>query len=238
MGGRVCAHLEARGHSVGRASRGAGVDAYTGAGLADAFSGADAVVDCLNVRTLSERKAVQFFSTTASNVAAAARAGGVAHVVCLSIANVHDPAVSRRIGYYAGKAAQEGAYRDSGAPVTVVSSAQWYELARTLLHQLRLGRIAFVPHMLIQPVAADSVAAVLAEVVEKREVQASLIVAGPERRDMVDLARRLAAVEEPSARVIGIPGLGRAVRSGGLVPRGTSVVDSVRFEDWALRPWR
>ena len=238
MGRRVCARLEARGHDVVRASRRTGVDAYTGAGLSEAFSGADAVLDCLNLQTLSRRRAVRFFSTTARNVATAATGAEVAHVVCLSIANVGDPAVSRRMGYYAGKAAQERIYRESGIPVTIVSSTQWFELARTLLHQIRLGRLAFVPHMPSRPVAADSVAALLAGVVEEREARPSLAIAGPEQQDLADLARRLAANEEPSTRVIGIPGLGRAIRTGALIPRDPSVVDSARFDDWVLRPSR
>ena len=235
MGSRVCALLEARGHSVGRASRRTGVDAYSGAGLVDAFRGADAVLDCLNVQTLSRRRAVRFFSTTARNVATAARQAQVEHVVCVSIANVDDPAVSRRMGYYAGKAVQASVYREAGIPVSIVSSTQWFELARTLLHQIRLGALAFVPHLLSRPVAADSVAAILADVVAGRVVRGSLVVAGPERLDMVDLARRVAAVEEPSTRVIGIPGLGRAVRSGALIPRGDALIDSVRCDDWLLR---
>ncbi len=58
MGSAVTAVLRGRGHDVLAASRGTGVDATTGAGLDDSLEGADTVVDCLNVVTLSKGTAV------------------------------------------------------------------------------------------------------------------------------------------------------------------------------------
>lgn len=95
------------------AHRGSGVNALTGEGLAAAVDGADVVVDCLNVTTQSGRKATGFFTTTAGNIAGAARHSG-ARVVCLSICNAVDPAVNATMGYYRGKAAQEATDRTAG----------------------------------------------------------------------------------------------------------------------------
>ncbi|MBG6059223.1 uncharacterized protein YbjT (DUF2867 family) [Cryobacterium sp. MP_M5] len=235
MGRRVSSVLESRDHSVGRVSRSTGVDVVTGEGLAAAFAGADTVLDCLNQPTLSARKATVFFTTAARQVTDAALAANVRHLVCLSIVNVTDPGVGSRLGYYRGKAAQEAVYRAAAVPATVVSSAQWFELARSLLHQIRLGRVAFVPRMLAQPVAAGSVAAYLADVVAEGHRPGILrTIAGPERHDLADLARRLAAIEEPLARVIGVPVLGAAIAHGALLPGALARVDPVRFEDWLV----
>ena len=233
MGRRVSDLLETRGHSVGRASRSTGVDAVTGKGLAEAFAGADAVLDCLNQQTLSARKAIGFFSTTARTVTAAAHAAKVGHLICLSILNVADPRVNSRLGYYRGKAAQEAVYRCAGVPATVVSSAQWFELARSLLGQVRVGRIALVPRMLAQPVSAGSVATFLADVVaDGHRAETDRRIAGPDQHDLSELARRIAAVEEPRTRVLSAPFLGAGIATGGLLPHAVTTIDRVRFEDW------
>ena len=134
MGSAVTAVLRGRGHDVFAASRGTGVDATTGAGLDAALEGADTVVDCLNVVTLSKRTAVSFFGTTATRVADAAGRAGVGSLVCLSILNVSDPAVRGATGYYAGKAAQEEAYTAGRVPLTLVHTTAWFSLAETFLH--------------------------------------------------------------------------------------------------------
>jgi hypothetical protein len=102
MGAAVATLLRDRGDEVVAASRATGVDVTTGAGLDEALAGADTVVDCLNVTTMSKKKAVDFFTSAATNVVTAAATAGVGHIVCLSIVNVTDPGVRRATGYYAG----------------------------------------------------------------------------------------------------------------------------------------
>jgi hypothetical protein len=110
------------------------------------------VVDCLNVVTMSRRTAVSFFAGAASRVADAAATAGVGHVVCLSIVNVTDPAVRRLTGYYAGKAAQEEAYAAGPVPLTLARTTAWFSLAETFLSQIRIGPVAVVPGLRLQPV--------------------------------------------------------------------------------------
>ena len=66
MGAAVSGLLRDRGHDVVVASRATGVDVSTGAGLDEALAGADTVVDCLNVTTMSKRTAVSFFAGAAT----------------------------------------------------------------------------------------------------------------------------------------------------------------------------
>ena len=57
--------------------------------------------------------------------------------MCLSIVNAADLRVRRAMGYYAGKAAQEEAYRSGPVPVTLARTTAWFSLAETFLGQVR-----------------------------------------------------------------------------------------------------
>lgn len=262
MGRAVTERLRARGHDIVEAARATGVDALTGAGVAAAVEGADVLLDCLNTATVSRSKAVDFFTTTARTISAAALTARVGHVVLLSICNVTDPVVRRGLGYYAGKAAQEEAYAASRLPVTTVATTQWFSLAGQLLEQTRVGPVAFVPSMLLQPVHPDAVADLLVEAVEEghaavegdaaadedategarveaawrtdtgRNRQRRLQLAGPERIRADRMVRRLAESTGRGIRVLGVPYPGGRFRNGGLVPRGEVRVDPRRYADW------
>lgn len=235
LGARVVTHLRERGVDVVEVSRGQGVDVHSGEGLDAAFEGVSAVVDCLHLATLSRRRAVDFFTTTARNVLAAARRNGVSRIVCVTIINAREREVHRWLGYYAGKAAQEQTYRAGPVPVTVVASAQWYELAETLLSQMRIGPLSAVPGMRSRPLAADDAAAfVVDRVLESESALSSndVVVAGPEVRDMADLARAVAQRRGGRRKVLRVPVSFTAVGNGGLLPRGDFTTAPTRFEDW------
>lgn len=231
LGRRVVDLLAEQGHDVAAASRASGADAYTGRGLAEAFAGADTVVDCLNISTLRRRTAVDFFATSAMQVSGAAGRAGVRHLVCLSIVNAARPEVAAALGYYAGKAAQEAAYRSASVPMTLARTTQWFELAESMLGQIRLGPLAVVPRMRSQPVAADAAAAFVVDLVEHGDGQRIAELAGPEVHDLAELARRIAAVTPSAPRVLGVPAPG-ALGSGGLLPRGDHLTDRTTFDAW------
>lgn len=235
LGARVVAHLRERGVDVVEVSRGQGVDVYSGEGLDAAFEGVSTVVDCLHLPTPSRKRAVDFFTTTARNVLAAAQRSGVARIVCVTILNARDPEVHRWLGYYAGKAAQEQTYRAGPVPVTFVASAQWYELAETLLSQMRIGPLCVVPGMRSQPLAAEEAAALVADrALEPAGTAASddAVIAGPEVRDMAELARAVAERRGGGRKVLRVPVPFSALGNGGLLPRGNFTTAPTRFEDW------
>ncbi|MFC7401587.1 SDR family oxidoreductase [Citricoccus sp. GCM10030269] len=241
IGSLLVERLHSASHEVVPVSRSTGVDAVTGEGLDRAVAGADAVVDCLNIETLSTLKAVEFFTTTAGNVSAAARRAGVQRVVCVSIAGVSDPAVAGGYGYYRGKAAQERAYRSAGLPLTIIQSTQWFELVEDIVRRTALGPVALVPTMRMAPVAADSVARlVVADLLEQSLGQADgtreLTIRGPETATAAQIARRILEVRGSIAgkrpRAIGeLPLMGRAIATGGLIPED-GIVDDVTLEQW------
>jgi uncharacterized protein YbjT (DUF2867 family) len=235
LGARVVMHLRERGVDVVEVSREQGIDVYSGNGLDAAFAGVSTVVDCLHLATLSRKRAVDFFTTTARTVQAAAQRSGVSRIVCVTILNARDPEVHRWLGYYAGKAAQEQTYRAGPVPVTFVASAQWYELAETLLSQISLGPLSLVPGMRSRPLAADEAAAFLADrALEPAGTAPSVdaVIAGPEVRDMADLARAIDQRRGGRRKVVRLPVSFTALGNGGLLPRGSFTTASTRFEDW------
>ncbi|MFE0751516.1 NmrA family transcriptional regulator [Gordonia sp. NPDC058843] len=235
LGSRVADLLTERGQEVVRANRASGVDAYTGAGLAAAFDGADVVVDCLSLQTLKAKEAIDFFETTATHIGRAASAAGVGHVVVVSIVNADDPAVNAKFGYYQGKAAQEAAYEKVVEPsaLTILASVQWFELAEQMMSSMRLGPIAAVPRMRVAPAAVADVAVAVADVVTagptgKRKVE----VGGPVEMDLVDVAKAVAAQTGSPRWVLGVRFGGPAIRGGGLVPAQPDVVTVTTLDGW------
>lgn len=235
MGAQVSRLLRERGHDVLAASRATGVDVRTGAGLEAALSGADTVVDCLNVETMSRRTAVSFFAGAATRVADAAATAGVGHVVCLSIVNVTDPAVRRLTGYYAGKAAQEQAYAAGTAPLTLARTTAWFSLAETFLSQIRVGPLALVPGLALQPVHPLAAATFVADAVESGPATtlgpAVHQLAGPQVTDAAVMARAVASARHPGVRVARLPIPVRGLREG-LLPAADVARDERTFDDW------
>ena len=235
MGRRAVAGLTSAGHEVLAVSRATGVDVLAGDGLDQALMGVDTVLDCLNVSTMSRRRAVAFFGGSATAVTAAAERAGVGHIVCLSIVNVTDPGVSSATGYYGGKAAQEEAYLAGSTSVSLVRTTAWFTLAESFLTQIRVGRVALVPRMQLRPVHPDAAAEALVDAVAegpprgRHGIRKEL--AGPDVHDSVDLARRIAAHRHPGVRVVGLPVLRRGLRDG-LLPDREVPTDGRRFEEW------
>ncbi|MFG3516298.1 SDR family oxidoreductase [Streptomyces bobili] len=217
VGKYVVAELRAAGHVPVILARSHGVDLTTGVGLAEKLSGSDAVIDVTNIVTTRRRTAVDFFSRTTGHLISAARARQVAHLVTLSI--VASDEVD--FGYYFGKRAQEELVRDGGVPWTVVRATQFFEFPEPLLNSV--SPVVMVPRMLTRPVAAQDVAEALVEHVVRGPAGMAPEIAGPDRLDMVDMARRIARARGRRRLVVPVtlPGrVGKAMTTGGLLPRG------------------
>jgi uncharacterized protein YbjT (DUF2867 family) len=66
----------------------------------------------------------------------------------------------------------------------------------------RQGQVATVPPLLVQPIAAADVGAVLAEIATGAPQGRATDLAGPEPQDLVDMARRTLAARGESIRLI------------------------------------
>src|SRR4051794_38834881 len=107
--GRVGRHvvevLEERGHEVVPMARSTGVDLTTGAGLAEALCGVEAIVDAASWPTPRQDEATAFFEASARHLHAAGREAGVRRLVVVSIIGVEHFSG----GYNAAKLAHERA---------------------------------------------------------------------------------------------------------------------------------
>jgi uncharacterized protein YbjT (DUF2867 family) len=113
IGNKVVDLLTAEGHHVVAASRASGVDVLTGGGLAEALSGADALVDVVNSPSFDDDPVMEFFTKSTTNLVDAAKRAGVGHYVALSIVGVDGLPDS---GYMRAKVVQEKIIDDRRRP--------------------------------------------------------------------------------------------------------------------------
>ncbi|MFG2944806.1 SDR family oxidoreductase [Streptomyces adustus] len=228
VGKYVVAELRAAGHRPVILARSHGVDLTTGVGLADRLSGSQAVIDVTNIVTTRKKPAADFFSRTTGHLLLAARSVGIEHLVTLSIVGSDEV----DFGYYLGKRVQEELVRDGGVPWTVLRATQFFEFPEPLLDNR--SPVVVMPRMLTQPVAARDVAEKLVEHALQGPSGMAREIAGPDRLNMVDMARRIVRSQGRRRLVVPVtlPGrVGRAMTTGGLLPRGQYVQGRRTFED-------
>ena len=161
IGKKVVANLRQRGHDVVAASPSSGVNTVTGQGLAQALAGAQVVVDVANAPSWEDNAVLAFFETSGRNLLAAEAAAGVGHHVALSVVGTDRLLAS---GYFRAKMAQEELIKASQVPYTLVRATQFFEFVGSIAQLATEGQTVRVPPVLMQPIAADDVVAVMAEV--------------------------------------------------------------------------
>lgn len=208
IGTKVVGLLEADGHDVVAASRSSGVDVLTGDGLAEALSGADAVVDVVNSPSFDDDPVMEFFRTSTTNVVDAAKRAGVRHYVALSIVGVDGLPDS---GYMRAKVVQEQIITESRLPYTIVRATQFAEFTDAITDSMTDGGEVRVPDALIQPVAADDVARDVARAAVAEPLGGVVNIGGPQKISFEQMARDVVArrgddktvVVDPQARYFG-----------------------------------
>jgi uncharacterized protein YbjT (DUF2867 family) len=220
------------GYDVNALSRRTGVELTTGEGLPSALEGVDVIVDASNSRSQSRAKAAAFFTRVTANLQRAGRAAGVERLVTISIVNIDRVSIG---GYYQAKLDQEAAALAGPLPATILRATQFHEFPLQMMRRVRIGRLAAVPRMRVQTVAARAVGEAVAELIAEAPSTTRVDVAGPEVRDLVDLARAAAARLGHGTKVIGVPlpgRLGKTMRSGALTPSGEARIIGPSFEEW------
>lgn len=186
IGTKVVELLRSEGHDVVAASRSTGLDVLTGDGLADALAGAHTLVDVTNSPSFEADAVMDFFTRSATNIAAAAKAAGVGHYVALSIVGVDGLPDSP---YMRAKVAQEQVITESGLPWSIVRATQFAEFAEAITESLTVGDEVRVPDALIQPIPADEVAAAVAHAATSEPINGVRNIGGPEKITFEQLAR-------------------------------------------------
>src|SRR5467141_3120035 len=177
IGTKVVKNLRDMGHEVVAASPSKGINSVTGEGLAEALVGAQVVVDVANAPSWEDKAVLEFFETSGRNLLAAEAAGGVGYHVALSVVGTDRLLAS---GYFRAKMAQENLIKASRLPYTIVRATQFFEFVSGIAQFSTEGATVRLPSALMQPIAADDVAAALAEVAVGEPMNGTLEIAGPE----------------------------------------------------------
>jgi uncharacterized protein YbjT (DUF2867 family) len=235
IGSKTIPILRQGGHEALAASPNTGVNTITGEGLKEALAGAQVVVDLANAPSWEDKAVLEFFETSGRNLLAAEAAAGVRHHVAVSIVGTDRMPDN---GYFRAKVAQEKLIEKSGIPYTIIRSTQFLEFIKGIADSSADGNKVRIPPGLFQPIAADDVAAIVAEVALAAPRNGIVEIAGPERAPFSEIvARYLKAVgdrrevvRDPEARYSG----GR-VEERSLVPLGEARLGRIGLDEWVRR---
>jgi uncharacterized protein YbjT (DUF2867 family) len=231
IGARTVAVLERGGHEVVRISRSVGVDLMTGDGLDEALAGVDAVVDATNATVADRAEILAYFRATTGNLLAAEERAGVRHHVLLSIVGIQDIEGN---AHYDGKREQERLVSASPVPWTIVPFTQFHDFAAMVAGWSEQDGVATIAPLLVQPIAPQDVAEVLAEVAIGEPKGRHVDVAGPEPQDLVDMARRTNAARGHEVTLVPTwDGLFGVEMSGNaLLPGENARLTPTTFDRW------
>jgi uncharacterized protein YbjT (DUF2867 family) len=236
IGSRVVASLEATGHDVVVVARAVGVDSFTGEGLEDALDRVETIVDVSNSSYTDEEGAREFFSGSTLNLLTYGANAGVRHHVVLSVVGTDRLARSEG-GYFQAKAEQERLLAASGRPFSIVHATQFFEFIRSITDAATRSGIAHVADALIQPMAADDVAAAVARAAVARPTGGITEHAGPEVFELGFLAQRELRFRRDEREVIADPlasYFGARLDRWELLPDVDAVIAPTRFHDWQV----
>jgi uncharacterized protein YbjT (DUF2867 family) len=241
IGTKVVNNLRQRGHEVVAASPSTGVNTLTGEGLAAALADAQVVVDVANSPSFEDKPAMEFFETSGRNLLAAEKTAGVTHHVALSVVGTDRLTGSgpgSLSGYFRAKLAQENLIKASGIPFTIVHATQFFEFTKGIAQSGTDGSTVRLSPILMQPMAADDVAAAMADVALAEPMNGMIEVAGPDQFRQDDLVRQYLSATGDSREVItddtsGYFGI--KVNDQSLVPGDNARLGSTHFRDWLKR---
>jgi uncharacterized protein YbjT (DUF2867 family) len=234
IGSKTVAILRQGGHEVVAGSPKSGVNTITGEGLKEAMAGAQVAIDLANSPSFEDRAVLEFFETSGRNLLAAEAAAGVRHHVALSIV-----ATDRTDnGYFRAKLAQEKLIEASGVPYTIIRATQFLEFLGGIADSAAEGNTVKLPPVLFQPIAADDIAPIVAEVALAAPRNGIVEIAGPERAPFNEIvARYLKAVGDPR-EVVRDPAaryFGGRVEERSLVPLGEARLGRIGLDEWLRR---
>ena len=235
IGKKVVTNLRQHGHEAVAASPSSGVNTVTGEGLAQALAGAQVVVDVANAPSWEDNAVLAFFETSGRNLLAAEVAAGVGHHVALSVVGTDRLLAS---GYFRAKMAQEKLIKASPIPYTIARATQFFEFVGSIAQLATEGQTVRLPPVLMQPIAADDVAAVMADVALAEPLNGTFDLAGPEPIRQDDLVRQFLNATGDARKVMSDASAlyyGINVNDQSLTPGENPRLGTTRFSDWLSR---
>ena len=232
IGSRLVALLGEAGHEAHAASPRNGVNSVTGEGLSNALEGADVVVDVTNAPSWEPQAVLDFFRTSARNLGNAEVAAGVRHHVALSIVGCERTPDN---AYFVAKVAQEEVIEAAGVPYTIVRATQFMEFIGGIADYGTQDGTVRIGDGLFQPIAADDVAATLAQVALAAPLNGTVDIAGPDRAPFAEIVTRyLKAVGDTRPVVMDCDAryYGGRVEEQSFVPLGDARVGRISLDQW------
>lgn len=232
IGSKLVTKLRGQGFGAVAASPRSGVNTLTGEGLAEVLDAAHVVVDVSNSPSFEDDAVMHFFQTSTRNLLAAEETAGVGHHVVLSIVGAEGLAEG---GYFRAKVAQEKLIAASSVSYSIVHSTQFFEFLKNIAWAATDGDTVHLPPILIQPIAADDVAAAVGTVAVGAPLNGSIELAGPDRirlheviqQELDALGDPRHVVADPHARYFGAE-----LNERSLIPTDSAELGATRFADW------
>jgi uncharacterized protein YbjT (DUF2867 family) len=235
IGSKTVAILRQGGHEVVAASPNTGVNTISGEGLEAAMAGTQVVVDLANSPSFEDRAVLEFFETSGRNLLAAEIAARVQYHVALSIVGTDRTPDN---GYFRAKVAQEKLIEASGIPYTIIRATQFFEFLGAIAASSAEGNRVRVSPGLFQPIAADDVAAIVADVALAAPRRGIIEIAGPDRAPFNEIVARYLNVAGDPREVVSDPEaryFGGRVEEQSLVPLGEARLGSIGLDEWLRR---
>ncbi len=234
IGSKVVEMLRQKRHEAIAATPNTGVNTITGEGLKEAMAGAQVVIDLANSPSFEDKAVMEFFETSGRNLLSAEAAAGVRHHVALSIVGTD----RSDNGYFRAKVAQEKLIETSSLPYTIVRSTQFMEFLPAIAASSGNGNMVRISPGLFQPIAADDVAANVADVALAAPRNGIVEIAGPERAPFNEIVGRyLKAIGDPRVVMSDPEALyfGGRVEKESLVPLGEARLGRIGLDQWLRR---
>ena len=234
IGSKTTSILREGGHEVLAASPDTGVNTLTGEGLKEAIAGAQVVIDLANSPSFEDKAVLEFFETSEDNLLPAEAAAKVRHHVALSIVGTD----RSDNGYFRAKVAQEKLIENSGIPYTIIRSTQFLEFLGAIAASSADRNMVRISPGLFQPIAADDVAAIVADVALAPPRNGIVEIAGPERAPFNEIVARYLKAVGDSREVVSDPEaryFGGRVEEHSLVPFGEARLGRIGLDEWLRR---
>lgn len=235
VGASVVEILANQDHDVVAASRRTGVDVITGAGLREALTGVDVVVDVVNSPSFEDEVALRFFETSTANLLALEAELGVGHHVALSIVGAERLQAN---GYFRAKLVQERQVQAGAVPYTILRATQFFEFLGAIVRDGAEDDEVRLAPARIQPIAADDVAIALSRLAIAPPRNATVEVAGPDPYRLDAIAGAFMAATGDSRHVVADPEalyFGAALADETLMAGDTPRFGHTEFDRWLAR---
>ncbi|MFI6494897.1 SDR family oxidoreductase [Streptomyces sp. NPDC050564] len=230
IGSRVVENLDAAGHQAVPHSPSTGVDLVTGRGVEEAVADADVVINLTNSPTFDDTSPA-FFRSSMDNLLAASRKGGVGHFVILSIVGVDQVP---ELDYYRAKLLQEDILKAGPIPYSIVRATQFMEFMDAILSWTTDGETVRLPRTPIQPIAAEDVSRIVAEVAAGTPLNGILNIAGPDVYPLDEIGRLTLTAKGDGRSVVtdDTAGMYAAVHGDILTAGNDARIAPTHYTDW------